>query len=182
MTFLVFFYQSSIPSALSSEKRFTHAENVLDVHQPAIEAVKVADMDQFVSHWLIRIFICQEGLAGCGSIVPLCDESPWNENRKLFIFYSWGQLWLDCNRRILGELSWSWFCWPLLLTEYNDSIFMSSISPHSGGDCHEVVCKVVENINVLPVVESIGILCTCTLDEPWQNHKEQWDQGAGISR
>lgn len=100
------FHQSSITSALSvavQQKRFTHAESVLYVHQPAIKAVIVADLDQFSSHWLIGFFISQEGFAGRGSIVPLCDESPWNENSKLVIFYSGG----SCDWNVTDSYSGS---------------------------------------------------------------------------
>lgn len=55
---------------------------------------------------------------------------------------------------------------------------MSSIRPHSRGDGHKIVGKVVENINGLPVVENIGILYTRTLDEPWRKDTEKQHHGA----
>ncbi len=50
-------------------------------------------------------------------------------------------------------------------------MFMCSIGPHSRRNSHQVVRKVIENINVLPVVEGIWSLCMCSLDEPEQQKK-----------
>lgn len=52
-----------------------------------------------------------------------------------------------------------------LLTKNDDSVFVRSIGPHGRRNGHQVVCEVVENINVLPMVEGIGSLRTCPLDK-----------------
>lgn len=56
--------------------RVTHAEGVLDVDEPAVEAVAVADLDQPISHRPVRLLVFQEGLAHHRSVSPLCDEGP----------------------------------------------------------------------------------------------------------
>lgn len=60
----------------------THTERVLYVNEPAIEAVTVADLDEFISHSTVRLLVFQEGLAGRGSVCPLCDESPWKGDQS----------------------------------------------------------------------------------------------------
>lgn len=54
----------------------------------------------------------------------------------------------------------------LALTQYTDPIPVGSIGPaHRGyGDC--VVTEVYKDVNVLPVVEGIGILYRTALDKP----------------
>lgn len=60
----------------------THAEGVLYVNEPAVEAVTVADLDQLIGHGAVRLLVFQEGLARCRSICPLCDESPWKASQS----------------------------------------------------------------------------------------------------
>lgn len=42
------------------------------------------------------------------------------------------------------------------LTDYDDSMFVSSAGPHGRRNGHQGVCEVIENINVVPVVEGVG--------------------------
>lgn len=43
---------------------------------------------------------------------------------------------------------------------------MSSVGPHSRRNGDHVVCEVVKNINVLPVIEGVRSLGIGALDEP----------------
>lgn len=45
---------------------------------------------------------------------------------------------------------------------------MRCIGPHDRRNGHHVVCEVVENINVLPVVEGIRSVAVCALGEAEQ--------------
>ena len=52
---------------------------------------------------------------------------------------------------------------------------MSRVDPHGRRDGHQVVGEVVEDVDVLPVVEGIGRLRLCPLDEPDRNQSHRQD-------
>lgn len=52
----------------------THTERVLYVDEPAIKAVALADLDQFIGHRPVRLLVFQEGLTLGGAVGPLRDE------------------------------------------------------------------------------------------------------------
>lgn len=51
-----------------------------------------------------------------------------------------------------------WDVAPLSVTQDDDSVSVSSVSPDGRGDGHHVVAEVVKHVDVLPVVEHIGSL------------------------
>lgn len=58
-----------------------------------------------------------------------------------------------------------------MLTKNKDSMFMGSIGPNDRRNSDQLVCEIVENIYVLPVVENIWIVCMCPEDKPWEDKK-----------
>lgn len=59
-------------SSLNTEP--THAQWVLDVDEPAIEAIGVRDLDQPISSCAVGLLPRQEQLAHLTAFLPLCDE------------------------------------------------------------------------------------------------------------
>lgn len=60
---------------VKSQRNVTHTQGVLDVNEPAVEAVGVADLDQSVGNGPVRFLVFEESLAGHGPLTPLRDES-----------------------------------------------------------------------------------------------------------
>lgn len=50
-------------------------------------------------------------------------------------------------------------------------MFMGSIGPYDRRNSDKLMCEVVENIYVLPVVEGIWVVCICALDKPAKDKK-----------
>lgn len=156
-----------------NQKNVTHTEGVLYVNEPAIKAIRVADLHQFISHRPIRFLVFKEGLTGHSSIRPLCDESTWCQQKQTIVCFradvqkSW-----QCAAQNNHKVEWlyiSFFC--ICLTKNRNTVLMRSVGPHSRRNGYHVVCEVVKNVNVLPVIESIRGFCMCALDKPWQQEK-----------
>lgn len=54
----------------------------------------------------------------------------------------------------------------MALTQHADPMPVGSIGPAHWGDGYRVVTEVHKDVNILPVVEGIGVLHCCTLNKP----------------